>query len=374
MVSKSRKPWCVEPFSTIESKVWGDWGLCCRSKPLPYHSRDVSPLEHFNGPMMNRIRRDMIDHNVTDEIKHLCSKCIQHEANGVMSRRQGMQSVPIGEYNANGSMKNYKFRAIEIKFFGNLCNLKCKMCGPLYSSSIAAEQKKSGEYDGPVHHDVWAEYSADKKVKFYRDMAKIIPYANEIKFTGGEPMMNNGILDLVEWMVMNDLSHKISLRIITNGTKLNQDFLNYTKHFRSFHAMVSLDGVFDINDYQRTGSTFEDIDANIDILRNYGLVSCTTAITAINVARLYELKIYCNSKLMAYDMTSVTLTPPHLQIKVLPPRFRQWLLNTYDYNSIIASALRDPEWPVDLWEKFLYTNPTITELLPELEPYVGDRL
>lgn len=370
MVGQNRKPWCVEPFSTIETKVWGNYGLCCRSKPLPYTAIDMSPLEHFNGSTMNRIRQNMIDHNITDEIQNYCAKCLEHERNGVVSRRQGMRSVPIGHYLSNGSMLQYKFRSIEVKFFGNLCNLKCKMCGPLYSSSIAVEEKKAGRYPGKVHHDLWTEFDAGRKVKFFSDMQEIIPCTNEVKFTGGEPMMNEGILEFVEWMVMNNLSQNITLRIITNGTKINQDLLDFTKHFRAFHSMVSLDGVFDVNDYQRVGSNFEQIDQNIKILKQYGLVSTTTAITAINVSRLHELKVYCNSRLLAYDMSSIVLTPEWLQVKVLPPEYRAELLNKYDYNSIVAAALRDSEFPVDLWKKFLDKNDKITELIPELEKYV----
>lgn len=370
---KNRKPWCVEPFSTIETKVWGSYGLCCRSKPLPYSAINMSPLEHFNGSTMNRIRSNMIQHNITDEIKHLCSKCLEHESNGVQSRRQGMRSVPLGHYLDNGSILQYKFRSIEIKFFGNLCNLKCKMCGPLYSSSIAAEEKKAGRYDGKVHHDMWTEFDSGRKVKFFQDMHEIIPCANEIKFTGGEPMMNESILEFVEWIVSNRYAENITLRIITNGTKINKDLLEFSKHFRAFHTMVSLDGVFAINDYQRDGSLFEEIDANINILKTYGLVSTTTAITAINVSFLHQLKVYCNSKMIPYDMTSVVLYPEYLQVKVLPPKYRQYLLNKYDYNSVIASALRDEEFPVDLWLKFRDNNPNITELIPELQEYV-DRI
>ena len=69
------KPWCTEPFITLENKVWGNWGLCCRSKPLPYSAKDVSPLDHFNGNTMKRIRMDMKSNNITDEIKTYCEKC-----------------------------------------------------------------------------------------------------------------------------------------------------------------------------------------------------------------------------------------------------------------------------------------------------------
>ena len=366
MASSDGKPWCVEPFTTLESKVWGDWGLCCRSKPLPYNARDVTPLEHFNGDSMNRIRKDMINHNITDEIKHLCAKCMEHERNGVESRREGMMRVPVPDTNSDGSITNFKFRSIEIKFFGNLCNLKCRMCGPLYSSSIAAEQKKSGQWNGPVHHNTWNEYTAQNKSRFYEDMAEVLPHTREVKFTGGEPMMNKGILDFVEWMVVSGHASNLQLRIITNGTVINEDFLNFAKHFEQFHATISVDGVFDVDEYQRVGTRFEIVHKNIQLFKKYGSISLTTAITAINVSTLHEIQDYADSINIHLDLSSIVLTPEYLQVKVLPPWHRAMLLNKYSYNDVVTNALKDPEWPEDQWALFKEKCSDIFEVIPEL--------
>lgn len=369
MASKDGRPWCLEPFTTLESKVWGDWGLCCRSRPLEYNARDVSPLEHFNSETMKRIRKDMLDHNITEEIQSLCFKCIEHERCGVGSRRQQVSNTLMPPVNNDGSIDDFKFRSLEIKFFGNLCNLKCRMCGPLYSSSIAAEQKKSGEWDGPVHHNTWREYDSSDKQKFFEDMAKVIPCTNVIKFTGGEPMMNQSILDFVEWIVNQDLAKNLTLKIITNGTQMNQYLLTLSRRFKRFHAMVSVDGGFEVDEYQRPGTYFEDVINNIQTFKQYGDVVLTTAITAINVGNLHEIRAIANSLRVPIDQTSVVLTPEYLQVKVLPPAYRQQLLSLHSFTPEVKKALEDPEWPVDLWEKFKEKNKDIFELIPELKQY-----
>ncbi|MBT6445025.1 MAG: radical SAM protein, partial [Acidimicrobiaceae bacterium] len=127
-------------------------------------------------------------------------------------------------------------------------------------------QRKQGEWHGPVHHDVWKDYQAGDKIQFFADMKEILLNTDLVKFTGGEPMMNAGILDFIEWMVLQKLSHGLRLKIITNGTKLNQDLLNFSKHFRSFDIAVSVDGVFDVDEYQRVGTDFWEVDHNIDVL------------------------------------------------------------------------------------------------------------
>lgn len=372
MASEDRKPWCVEPFSTLESKVYGPWGLCCRSRPLPYTPKTHSPLEHFNSPTMQRIRKNMLEHNVTDEIKNLCQKCITHEKAGVVSRREQKRKTPLSSVNWESFIEDddLRFETVEIKLFGNLCNLKCKMCDPIYSSSLAAERRKSGEWTGPVHVDMWKEFDAMDTIVFYEDMKKILPNTLYLKFTGGEPMMNSGILDFLEWCYVNGYSDTVTLEIITNGTVINRDLLNYAKNFHSFHATVSMDGVFDVNDYQRDGADFVTIDQNIEVLREYGKVSINAAVTALTVSNIVELEIYANAKGVDLDMTSIVTTPSYLQIKVLPTKWRQMLLDTQQFPYNIKAALQDPEWPEDLFVILLKKHPEILDLLPELEDYV----
>lgn len=372
MASKDGKPWCIEPFTTLESKVYGPWGLCCRSRPLPYTPKTHSPLEHFNSPTMQRIRKNMLEHKVTDEIKSLCYKCIAHENSGIESRRQQKREAPLSTANWETFIQdnNFRFETVEVKLFGNLCNLKCKMCDPIYSSSIAAEQKKNGNWSGPVHFDMWREFNNVDTLKFYEDMKKILPNTLYLKFTGGEPMMNSGIIDFLEWCYANDYSNLLSLEIVTNGTKINHDLLNYAQNFYSFHATVSLDGVFDINDYQRDGAEFEVIDQNIETLRGYGMVSLNTVVTAINVSSIYDLQVYASAKKLPLDLTSIAVTPSSLQVKVLPPKYRKMLLDRTNYPPNIRAALEDPEWPEDLFKTMMNDNPEILDLIPELKDYV----
>lgn len=371
------KPWCTEPFDVLENKVWGNWGLCCRSAPLPYSAKNISPIEHFNSDLMKQIRRDMLDHNISDDIKKYCHKCLEHERNNVESIRQQRIKIsnnfkPIqSAIDNNGEIKDFNFRSVEIKFFGNLCNLKCRMCGPEYSSSIAAEQKKQGIYSGPTHINAYADMS--NKEQFYSDLDQILPYTKILKFTGGEPMMNEGIQNLIQYAVDKDYSNNIILKIITNGTKINQKLLKLSSKFKMFWAEVSVDGLWEINDYQRTGSNFHDINSNIKILKQYGKVSLTTTITAINVHQLEDLISY--SKYLNVDLSlgSIAITPLYLQVKVLPIGYRNKLIEKYkDIREckVAVKALKDPEWDLKLFEKFLFTNPDICDIIEELKEWI----
>lgn len=351
------KPWCTEPFITLENKVFGPWGLCCRSKPLPY-GPEVSPLEHFHSETMQRIRKDMMDHNITDEIKHLCDKCIQHEKRGITSRRQQKLNIPIPT--------GYDFYTVEVKFFGNLCNLKCKMCSGMHSSSIAAEEKKLGNWDGPIVYNGFEQTNQDK---FYSDMEHILPFTRMIKFTGGEPTMNKGILEFIQWIVNKGHSKHLVLKIITNGTKKNEKLLKLSKEFKSFFIGVSVDGTWDIDEYQRPGTDFYDVVQNIIKYKSYGNVIIHSLITALNVGNVQDLSAFASSLNVPIDLTSIVMWPDHMRIEVLPVTYRKHLLSSYNYPKEIYTALASEHWDQKGWLKLLQMNPDIFDVIPELKGF-----
>jgi uncharacterized radical SAM superfamily Fe-S cluster-containing enzyme len=386
-----KKPWCTEPFNVIENAVWGQWGLCCRSNRLPYSAKDVPALEHFNSDIMKQVRRDMLEHKMSDDIKQLCSKCIKHEANGNISMRQDRlkysHNIPYTPIQSaienNGEIKDFAFRSVEIKFFGNLCNLQCKMCGPTYSSSIAAAQKKDGTYDGPVYVNAFADMQTKDKEQLYRDLEQIIPNTHQIKFTGGEPMMNKGIEDMVQWIVDKGYNSTITITIITNGTKLNYNLLELCSKFQRFIIRLSLDGVWDVNDYQRVGADFFVINNNVSEFKKYagtGNICIDCTVTAITVSGLDELAAYAQMKELDINFSSVALHPDYLQIKVLPIPYRNKLIEKYTNPALhavvilppeeVIMALKDPEWDEDLWKMFLKKNPDIGDVVPQLKEYI----
>ena len=361
------KPWCTEPFITLENKVWGNWGLCCRSKPLPYNAKDISPLDHFNGDTMKRIRKDMSNHNVTDEIKTLCEKCLVHEQMGVTSRRQQKLNFPVPEMDSDGTITDFAFETIEIKFFGNLCNLKCKMCSGMYSSSIAADEKKRGEWTGPTYFNIY-EQMQDKD-QFYSDMLKILPFTKKIKFTGGEPTMNKSIVDFITWISDNNLSSNMVLKIITNGTRISPEINKASKKFKSFEVGVSVDGTFEIDEYQRVGTVFDDVLQNIKIYKTIAQVYLGPVITALNVGNVPELARLGKMLNVGVDFSSIVLWPEHMKIEALPLGYRKELLESYDYPKEIKTALENPEFNLQSFEKLLFTNPNLYDIIESLKKW-----
>lgn len=85
----------------------------------------------------------------------------------------------------------------------------------------------------------------------------------EIFVTGGEPLMNPGLLRMLDTV---DMSQKI-LTVTTNGTRVNDHIMELLSRSRAIHIMISLEGVGAHNDYIRAGSDWNLIQNNIKRLQ-----------------------------------------------------------------------------------------------------------
>ena len=92
-----------------------------------------------------------------------------------------------------------------------------------------------------------------------------------IEFTGGEPLLNFGLIQLVFLYVKSaykEHTKKITFSIGTNGTVLNAGMLAWFKRFPCISIGLSLDGTKQVHDHNRSGS-YDSVMKNVDFFRKY---------------------------------------------------------------------------------------------------------
>ena len=131
---------CLHPFTGLATRTDGAILACCRSQPVGWIQNE-SLEEIWNNENICRIRQQVLNNQRPSE----CAACFNLEDQGVESLRQRhikgiIPEARINLYpNALDKLdKNYKlpfeFPTIEIKI-NNLCNLKCRMCHAVDSTS-----------------------------------------------------------------------------------------------------------------------------------------------------------------------------------------------------------------------------------------------
>lgn len=273
---------------------------------------------------MQALRAGMIERDEA-VLSRYCNVCLQLEARGLRSKRQ--QLTPAGFHREHDLHVGHRYDAIpvqqlDVKLFGSLCNLKCYMCFPEISSSVAAERKKLGLYAGPTH--VKGYDLVRDKPKFYRDLHALAPNLRVLKFTGGEPWMNEDHFELVEFFIAHGYAQDITLKYITNGTHAPPAKLRHAvDHYRAVECLVSLDGVGDRDEYIRYGTEFDRFVVNLREIQ--GLVSglgSSVTISILNVGYLDEIDRFLTGFGIDEEFQTFLSEPPHLTAASLPTEIK----------------------------------------------------
>jgi MoaA/NifB/PqqE/SkfB family radical SAM enzyme len=181
---------------------------------------------------------------------------------------------------------------------GNICNLKCRICGSWSSSTFAAEeldqmrnneQKKASYHYQMLRAGAWPR----ENQLFWNEIDKIVDQLSYIEFTGGEPFMIQEHFDMLQGLVDRGIAGQIEIHYNTNGTQWPEQGPEIWRHFKTVEIAFSIDDVGARFEYQRTNAVWSEVSANIERFKqlraqhsNISLQVCTT----VNVFNVYYLE------------------------------------------------------------------------------------
>lgn len=331
---------CPDPWTELSTWVDGRWSLCCNALPFDYRIEDRLPTEHYNGEEVRAVRRAMLAGD-RKALERTCGKCHRKEALGARSRRLnqidlfrqrrgyvGNLAGLVAGTAPDGSVEPAFLTRIDIKVYGNFCNLRCYMCYPECSSSIGQERKRQGELP-PDHAHLSVPIDTlrgEARERFVADLLVLVERAQEIYFAGGEPLINRFHYELLDAIVARGLGDRLRLTYNSNLTKLptvrGRSVHEYFAAFRRVHIGVSTDGTGARNDYIRYGSDWGRLLANIAALRErspHVTVSLNTTVSLLSVLDIVGLHKAIRDELgLPHKHTNVLLFPPHLRAYHLP--------------------------------------------------------
>lgn len=333
------KTFCMHPFTGLATREDGAIKICCRSMPIGWIQKE-SLESAWNNQIMQKTRQQVLN----GEQPAVCKPCFDLETQGVESLRQRhinglIPDARIKLYpNVLDSLREdytmpFAFPTIEIKL-NNLCNLKCRMCNPLDSTSwqdwdqvksfyekennylvptVAKLVDKPGQYIGPF----------DNTDNWWNSFEKLIPHFKRVEFAGGEPLMDPQHYKILE--MLKPYGQNIELKYATNGTTLgisnNRTIYDYWPHFRSIAVNVSLDGIHNVYNYIRSNSSFNKVENNIKEMQKISNVSrIVGAFTAqaANILQIADCMDYFINEMNIYFYSHRVSYPNCLSAQVLP--------------------------------------------------------
>lgn len=275
---KEGKHFCVLPWIHFHSWPNGNVMPCCvadSNKPVATIKSDESIIQMMNSEDFKRLRRDMLEDKPSDE----CKRCYDLELLGTWTMRQSHNKRRGFEYidmieatNPDGSIDNFEMRYMDIRF-SNLCNMKCRSCGPGCSSQWAEEyvKKKWGMDQLEKHFGMKSIVVNSNEDQMF--MTKLKPYlkdVTEVYFAGGEVIITPEHYECLDYWIENKLTDQIELTYTTNFSVLkykSRDLIKLWKKFPNLKIWASLDAGGSQAEIIRKGTDWEKTVKNIKKLR-----------------------------------------------------------------------------------------------------------
>lgn len=351
---------CVLPWVSLETSPIGTVRPCCLAEEEitddagnKFDLNTASFAGIQNSHYMQNLRQQFLD----GQQPQTCRKCWREERSGRISKRMHTldrlkHMIPDQPWTADARPLMF----LDLKL-GNICNLKCRICGSWSSSTFATEEinwlpneeRKTSHHYTMLRQGAWPR----ENQVFWQEMSQIASQIRYIEFTGGEPFMIQEHFDLLDRLVTAGLGANIEIHYNTNGTHFPEQAEQIWKNFKTVEIAFSIDDIGARFEYQRTNAEWNQVETNIEKFRqlrtrwsNIRLQVCTTVnifnvLYLEHVAQWIELQnfdfVYWNMMHEAYYFSISTLpesakqaVAQHLQQAQVTPRARQ------EFDKIIA--------------------------------------
>lgn len=199
------KLFCPHPWHSVDITNDGRLRPCCKIDSSKFEGRwkNYYISSGINGYFDQEHIKELQDSFTKNERHPACIRCWKDEDANLESKRL----LDSKTYN---SSPNNKFLGLPL---GNLCNLKCRICGPNSSTTWIKEHKD-------LFGEVYKNQNWFKDKNIWTDILNFSKSTYEIHMHGGEPFLHDLTehLELLETLNSAGASKNIRLHYNTNGT------------------------------------------------------------------------------------------------------------------------------------------------------------
>lgn len=392
---------CVNPYLNLCIQPRGNVKPCCMSDK-DYTTDDnkatldkASILNFWNS----KDRQQMItDLNNGKKIKE-CVACWKEEAAGKESKRI-RDNRTFKEKNLDNNM----LPVVLDLSMGNLCNIKCRICGPVHSTPWLIENSKIMGGTTYLKQERW-QSTKDSFLEtnsfVWDDIEKLLPNAERLDFAGGEPFYIDKHWNIIKMCVDNGWSKNQHIHYNTNGTIYPEKHIHLLEQFKIVDIQVSSDGVGEKFEYLRHPANWQTSEEVIDKLikvRNFSntewLIGACLSLSVYNVYDIFEtfehyaakddVRIYIN---IVHDHSGTRILPEGLK-KIIVDKLQntqskykssQWEKEkTMICNHLNNSSFNDYDWK-NFWKEVkmrdTIRNESFEDTFPEyynhMKNYIG---
>ena len=260
---ENNKAFCMLPW--IHMHVWPNGNVmpCCiaDSDDVYGNVKNNTIKEIWNSEKYKKLRKAMLN----GEFISSCKRCHELELSTNIWTLRKSHNFEFGEKhfdiiastNSDGSIDNPRMAYLDIRF-SNICNMKCRSCGPELSSQHAAEHKEM------YGHDRIPVVNIATHLDFWEDLEKYLPDVEEVYWAGGEALITNEHYRILDYWIKQGKTD-VRLRYTTNFSNFKfkeKSIIEYWNQFDDVMVSASLDSNGERAEYSRKGTNWEQIEKN----------------------------------------------------------------------------------------------------------------
>ncbi len=334
------KTFCMYPWVHLHAWPTGQAFPCCHAEPAGQigDCKTQTLKQIWNSDSMRQLRQDML----TEQENPACTRCYEQEQSGFFSGRRsankhhGHHITRTMETQPDGTFDSFQMTYWDIRF-SNLCNLRCRSCGHIFSSQWYQDQAKLAGGDWKAKNKV-LNYAGRTETDIWEQLLPHIDYVEQIYFAGGEPLLMEEHYNILEELERRE---RFDVRLIynTNFTEVklkDRWVFDYWKKFDSVAVGASLDAAGVRGEYIRKGTDWDQVVRN----REKMLETCpnvdfyiSPTLSVLNAWHLPEFHQDWVSRglIKAQDLNvNILQDPAYYRIDIAPRDYKQRLKEKFE--------------------------------------------
>ena len=346
------KTFCMYPWVHLHAFPTGDAHPCCYSEMAHKigNTKTNTLAEIWNDAPIRDIRYRMLN----EQQSGACKKCYEQEQHGFFSGRQsankhfGHYVKRVAETQPDGTLDRFEMTYWDIRF-SNLCNLKCRSCGHIFSSQWYQDQARLAGPEWKLHNSV-LNYAGRTETDMWEQLKPHIDYVEQIYFAGGEPLLMEEHYNILEELLKRG---RTDVRLIYNTNFTHTDLkgrsvFEYWKQFKSVAVGASLDDMGPRGEYIRKGTDWDQVEKN----RRDMLAICpdvdfyiSPTLSIMNARHLPKFhRAWVEKGLIRPQDLNVNILqdPAHYRIDIAPAEYKAELSTIYLNHLMWLTEAGDP--------------------------------
>ena len=327
------KTFCIYPWIHLHAYPTGEAYPCCHAEMgvgQVGNCRTNTLEEIWTDVPMQRLRADML----SETPNAACTRCYEQEESGFFSGRKSANKHH-GHHIKKLETNPFEMTYWDIRF-SNLCNLKCRSCGHIFSSQWYQDQAKLAGGDWKQKNTV-LNYAGRTETDMWSQLEPHLDYVEQIYFAGGEPLLMEEHYRILDELIQRK---RFDVRLIynTNFTHTDlkgQSVFEYWRQFDSVAVGASLDASGARGEYIRKGTDWAVVEQNrremIEICPDVDFYISPT-LSIMNALHLpdFHRDWVDRGLIQAQDLNvNILQDPAHYRIDIAPAEYKGILLARY---------------------------------------------